>query len=119
MHPEHSIVVLKLDDLVDGNQPVFGKAATFEQHDFEPGEDVEFVGVDESGHRFSTQVQIQTQRFGKFPRHWPPRWREKNLEALILVDEPANSTSGVLCDSTGAIHALYAVFQTQEQGAEE
>jgi len=115
MHPEHSIVILKLDDPEDGDEATFGKAASFEQHDFEAGEEVEFVGVDASGHRFSTRVQVQTQRLGKFPRHWPPRWREKNLEAVILVDDPQNCTSGVLCDSSGSVYALYAAVQAQSK----
>lgn len=121
MHPEHSIVVLKLDEPMEPMEPMestvstFGKAATFVQHDFVDGEDVEFVGVDKAGVRFSSQVQIQTVRLGKFPRHWPPRWREKNLEAVILVDDPQDCTSGVLCDSRGNIHALYAVVQAQDK----
>ena len=53
-------------------------------------------GVLDSGRRFSSQVKIQTVRLGKFPRHWPPRWREKNLEAVILVEDPPDCTSGVL-----------------------
>jgi S1-C subfamily serine protease len=124
MHPEHSIVVLKLDDHVDSSDPaepnetVFGKAATFEQHDFEAGEDADFVGVDASGRRFSATVKIQTIRLGKFPRHFPPRWREKNLEAVILVEDPPDCTSGVLCDARGNIHALYAVVQAQDKGSQ-
>lgn len=123
MHPEHSIVVLKLDEpqldeASESFESSFGKAATFEKHEFLDGENVEFVGVDDSGRRFSTQVQIQTVRLGKFPRHFPPRWREKNLEAALLVEDPPNCTSGVLCDSRGNIHALYAVAQAQEKDSQ-
>lgn len=74
-----------------------------------------FVGVDDAGRRFSTQVQIQTVRLGKFPRHWPPRWSEKNLEAVVLVEDPENCASGVLCDSRGNIYALYATAQGQDK----
>lgn len=118
MHPEHSIVVLKLDEAADSSESSFGKAATFEEHDFEDGEDVDFVGIDDSGRRFSSQVQIQTVRLGKFPRHFPPRWREKNLEAALLVEDPPNCTSGVFCNSRGAIYALYAVVQAQDKDIE-
>lgn len=115
MHPEHSIVVLKLHDTCDEDELPFGESATFQERDFESGEEVEFVGVDDSGRRFSSQVQIQTVRLGKFPRHFPPRWHERNLEAVVLVEDPENCASGVLCDSMGNIYALYATAQGQDK----
>jgi len=118
MHPEHSIVVLKLDDPLEPHEVAIVKAATFEEHVFDLGEDLEFVGVDAAGRRFSSQVQIQAVRLGAFPRHWPPRWSEKNLEAVILTEDPDNCTSGVICDSKGVIHALYAVVQAQNDDQE-
>jgi S1-C subfamily serine protease len=114
MHPDHSIVVLKLDDDVEFSQGHFGKASNFEQREFNSGDRIDFVGVDSSGRRFATEVTVQTQRLGKFPRHWPPRWCEKNLEAVVLVEDPENTTSGVLCDASGNIHALYAVVGGQD-----
>jgi S1-C subfamily serine protease len=115
MHPDHSIVVLKLDEDSDMSGCHFGKSAIFEERDFEAGDQVDFVGVDGAGRKFNTEVTVQAVRLGKFPRHWPPRWCEKNLDAVILVDDPQNTTSGVLCDADGNIHALYSVVQAEDQ----
>jgi S1-C subfamily serine protease len=116
MHPDHSIVVLKLDDDSDQTLPNFGKAAKLEERDFEAGEEVEFVGIDTAGRLFSTLLTVRAYRLGNFPRHWPLRWGEKNLEAILFVDEPPDSTSGVLCDSRGHVFALYAALQAQQDG---
>lgn len=114
MHPEHSIVILKLND-DDASDLPFGETATFQQRDFESGDEVDFIGVDDDGRRFSSQVQVQTVRLGKFPRHWPPRWSEKNLEAVVLVEDPESCASGILCDDRGNIFALYAAVQGQDK----
>lgn len=112
MHPVHSFVVLRLDE-------PYGKSRTAEFHEecaLEAGDEVDFVGVDTDGRRFASKVKVKAVRLGEFPTHWPPRWCERNLEAVILVDDPPNTISGVLCDGQGRISALYSVVAAQEDG---
>jgi len=118
MHPVHSFVVLKLDEPSEpGAAARFGEAAVFEECSFEPGDDVEFVGVDTSGQRFASHLKIQAVRLGDFPRQWPPRWCERNLEAVMFAEDPSCASSGVLCDGRGRINALYTVVQFEDGGA--
>lgn len=104
-HPLHSIVLLR----VQGCCSSFGVSATFESRDLEAGEECEFVGIDSKGRPTTSKVQVQDLRMGDFPRTWPPRWRERNLEAVVLETTPNSASSGVICDSNGRIHAFYAV----------
>ena len=96
MHAEHSFVILKLDKVDEpGSMDVLVRTvAAFEQHEFEDREDIEFVGDDEAGRRFNTQVLIQTVRLGQFPRHWPSRWREN---CRCSID---GGTAQVVCFAT-------------------
>jgi len=117
LHPVHSFVVLKLDEPSEPVAPArFGEAAVFEERIFEAGDDVQFLGVDASGQRFASQLKIQAVRLGDFPRQWPPRWCERNLEAVLFVEDPSGTSSGVLCDSVGRINALYTVVQFEDGG---
>mmetsp|Transcript_119393 Transcript_119393/g.207277 ORF Transcript_119393/g.207277 Transcript_119393/m.207277 type:complete len:1032 (-) Transcript_119393:92-3187(-) len=112
MHPVHSFVVLRLDEPFSS-----GRSAVFDEHcALEAGDEVDFVGVDTDGRRFASQVKVKAVRLGEFPTHWPPRWCERNLEAVILVDDPPNTISGVLCNGHGRISALYSVVAAQEDG---
>lgn len=108
MHPIHSIVFLRLD------RGAFGKSVEFLDQAFESGDEVEFVGLDSQGQAFARQVNIRSVRLGKFPVHWPLRWHERNLEVVRLVDE--QTTSGVLCDTSGRVLALYITASANVDG---
>eukprot|EP00747_Dinoflagellata_sp_TGD_P208790 gnl/TRDRNA2_/TRDRNA2_82233_c0_seq1.p1 gnl/TRDRNA2_/TRDRNA2_82233_c0~~gnl/TRDRNA2_/TRDRNA2_82233_c0_seq1.p1 ORF type:complete len:1083 (-),score=224.36 gnl/TRDRNA2_/TRDRNA2_82233_c0_seq1:107-3310(-) len=116
VHPVHSIVVLRLDKDPESGLPSaaqsFGVAAKFEERNFAAGMQADFVGIDGEGQIFASEVKIQAVRLADFPSpssSSPLRWREHNLEAIGLVDEPPNANGGVLCNAQGHIHALYIV----------
>jgi S1-C subfamily serine protease len=117
MHPLHSLVVLRLDKAPDaeGDGP-FGQSAVFSEQACEVGDTLTFLGYDSQGRRLTSPMTVQNVRPGDFPTHWPPRWRERNLEALILSDGPGNASSGILCDGQGRVCALHAVATLVEEG---
>lgn len=87
----------------------FGVAAIFEARYFEPGSTADFIGVNDQGEHFTLEVTIQAISLLELPNHNPPRWRERNLEAVSLVDDPPATNSGILCNENGVISALYTV----------
>eukprot|EP00747_Dinoflagellata_sp_TGD_P182181 gnl/TRDRNA2_/TRDRNA2_36304_c0_seq1.p1 gnl/TRDRNA2_/TRDRNA2_36304_c0~~gnl/TRDRNA2_/TRDRNA2_36304_c0_seq1.p1 ORF type:complete len:1021 (-),score=200.66 gnl/TRDRNA2_/TRDRNA2_36304_c0_seq1:71-2866(-) len=112
IHPVHSLVVLRLDE----PQRSFGKAAKFADAGLQAGAQSNFVGVDSNGELFTAEVKIQGSRLADFPAHWPLRWRQQNLEAVCLTEEPPGGNNGVLASSEGCIHALYALSTVIDQG---
>jgi S1-C subfamily serine protease len=119
MHPNHSLVVLKLDPPTDGNDARFGEAAKFVDHALEAGEEVDLVGVDVQGRCSSSKVTVRRVGLGNFRRNWPPRWHERNLEAVTLTDEPENMNGGVLCSPEGHIYAMYGMAPSVGDGEVE
>mmetsp|Transcript_128267 Transcript_128267/g.411012 ORF Transcript_128267/g.411012 Transcript_128267/m.411012 type:complete len:1032 (+) Transcript_128267:77-3172(+) len=117
MHPIHSLVVLKVDPLPEGGSGLpFGRSATFEEETaLEPGDECEIVGMDPRGKPFSQKLKVAEIRMGNFEARWPPRWHERNLEAIILAESPTHMTSGVLCDSQGRIQGLHALTTLAEE----
>ena len=113
VHPLHSLVVLRLSEK---SALPFGVAATFQDHPLEAGDDVHLVSVDPRGERNVLEVKVQAVRQGEFPVHEPPRWRERNLEAVFLSEDAVGVTSGVVCDEQGNIHALYSHICAVEEG---
>merc|ERR1719253_1662192 len=88
VHPLHSFVVLRLDP--DPSCPRFGEAAAFEECNFEPGDEANFIGYDSQGQHFQSQAKVQSVRLVDFP---PTKgWREKNLEAIFLTDALQQAT---------------------------
>jgi len=116
MHPNHSCVILKLDPPAQADQAKFGVASTFVDQTLEDGEEFDFVGVDVQGRRFNSQVTVQGVALAAFERHWPPRWHERNLEVINLVEDPPNAKSGVVCNAQGHVFAMYALAPGQEDG---
>eukprot|EP00929_Paragymnodinium_shiwhaense_P001397 TRINITY_DN10162_c0_g1_i1.p1 TRINITY_DN10162_c0_g1~~TRINITY_DN10162_c0_g1_i1.p1 ORF type:complete len:1127 (-),score=274.09 TRINITY_DN10162_c0_g1_i1:93-3473(-) len=115
MHPNHSFVVLKLDSASADEKASFGEAAKFVDRALEPGDEVEFVGVDDAGRRLSSQAKVQDVRLSDFPRHWPPRWHERNIEMITIDDELDSASGGVLCNDQGQIFAFYAMAPVHEE----
>merc|ERR1719375_1303939 len=97
VHPLHSFVILRLDP--DPSCKRFGEAASFEERNFESGDEVDFIGYDNLGQHFQARAKVQSVHLGDFP---PAKgWREKNLEAIFLGDGLQQATGGVLCDAGG------------------
>jgi S1-C subfamily serine protease len=109
VHPLHSLVLLQ----VDSKAPL-GQNARCVVRKFEVGEELTFVGVDSRGQRFAKELMVAGLRFEEFNQHQPPRWHERNLEAVTLVDAP--DVGGVLCDARGRILAFAAVTAVPQDG---
>jgi len=116
MHPTHSMVILRLIKPADFSRAKVGAAAKFQHRMFESGDKVDFVGLDDAGQCFHSEVTIQSVKLMDFPSHWPVRWTERNLEAVCLVDDPSNAKGGVLCDGDGNVQALYVCASAQGDG---
>lgn len=114
VHPLHSLVVLRLE--APGEAGSLGVAATFEDRCLEPGDDVHLVSMDGRGQPVSLEVKVRATHLAEFPRHCPPRWRERNLEAVLLAEDPPGVSSGVLCDERGHVSALFTLAPAGEEG---
>jgi S1-C subfamily serine protease len=110
VHPLHSFVILRLDP--DPSCKRFGEAASFEERNFEPGDEAEFIGYDSQGQHFQAHVKVQAVRLAEFPL--AKGWREKNLEAIFLTEDLQQASGGVLCDARGFVNAIYTTAQGVE-----
>jgi hypothetical protein len=116
MHPNHSLVLLKLDAPSAGDAAQFGQSAEFVDEPLGEGDELAFVGMDDKASRIISQVKVQGVRMGEFQRHFPPRWHGRNLEVAVLEEEPENASGGVICGDRGQIYALYAMVPVHEDG---
>jgi len=55
----------------------------------------------------------------EFPMWDVPRFRQRNLEIIVLADTPEDARGGVLCDRSGAVRALFAAFDWPGPNREE
>ncbi|CAE7500633.1 NMA111 [Symbiodinium pilosum] len=129
IHPQHNIALLRCDPiavemLIKGKLPL--KSARFAKGKkacLRPGESVHFVGFDSQGNTFSDQCKVSAVYLpsGKdeFPPWTVPRFRERNLEIVVLTDTPEDARGGVLCDSRGEVRAIFASFDFQSARREE
>jgi S1-C subfamily serine protease len=118
VHPLHSFVILRLDP--EPGSPKFGESASFEEdHNFEIGEEVDFIGYDSAGQHFQARVKVQSVRLGNFFSVQTKGWRERNLEAVFLTDELEKATGGVLCHPSGQVLAIYTVFKFGQDGQQQ
>lgn len=119
MHPVHSIVVLKVDPPAEGGTGLsFGRSANLEGEAsaaLEPGDEANFVGFDSHGRAVSQKVIVSEVRMGNFHPRWPPRWHERNLEAVHLAQPVTHVSSGVICNDQGQVQALHAVTFIQDE----
>jgi hypothetical protein len=116
VHPEHSLVLLRLDGYPMEDPEPFGVDAIFEDKRLEAGDEVDFVGINARGQRFASKTTVQDVRLGEFPQHSQPRWREHNLEAVYLAGETPGTSSGVICDGEGKVHGLCTVSVSVDDG---
>merc|ERR1719440_2335954 len=110
VHPLHSFVVLRLDP--DSSCKSFGVAVCFEERNFEPGEEAEFIGYDSQGQHFQARAKVQSVRLAEVPL--AKGWRETNLEAVFLGDGLQQASGGVLCDARGNVNAIYTIGRCPE-----
>jgi len=105
-------VILRLDP--DPSCKSFGHSASFEEKNFEAGDEADFIGYDSQGQHFQARAKVQSVRLADFP---PAKgWREQNLEAIFLGDDLQQASGGVLCDGRGQVNAIYTLAKSVEEG---
>lgn len=126
LHPLHNIVILRCDMTSitrDKLQVRAAKLATGLKATLRPGEGVVFVGFDGQHNAFSSKVTVAGAYLpsgrDEFPVWDVPRFRERNLEIVVLADTPEDVRGGVLCDPNGVVRAIFAAFDWQGSQGEE
>jgi len=115
IHPTHSLVILRVDGCAGTSGKPFGVPAAFSDRKLEEGEELDFVGVESQGRRFSAKFHVQDVRLGNFPTSSPPRWQERSLEVVVIADAPGEAQSGALCNGLGQICAWYTFATLVDQ----
>jgi len=145
IHPLHNLAVIKCDQqayrvLMNGPEhsgtakntqqkqkrkgPVKAVTlATGDKAELKPGQSVHFVGYDNQGNVFSSRVTVAACYLpsgrDEFPLWDVPRFRERNMNIVVLSDTPEDARGGVLCDSDGRVRALFAAFDMQDPDRDE
>jgi len=120
VHPLHNLAVLRIDPvaLQAAKLPLSSaKLAKGAKASLKAGDAVHFAGFDSQGNSFRTKVTVAAVYLpsgrDEFPIWDIPRFRQRNLEIVVLADTPEDVKGGVLCDNDGSIRALLAQFDWQ------
>ncbi|CAE8715703.1 unnamed protein product, partial [Polarella glacialis] len=123
IHPLHNLAFIRVDPaalavLHKGKVPLqSARIAKGAKASIRAGEDLHFVGFDNQGNTFSAEVKVAAVYLpsGKdeFPAWTVPRFRERNLEIVVLADTPEDARGGVLCDASGQVRAFFGQFDWQ------
>lgn len=129
IHPLHNVAVVRCDPkalaaLKKAKVPLKAAQLARGAHGMpRVGEAMIFVGFDNQGNIFSARVNVAAVYLpsgrDEFPLWDVPRFRERNLELVVLADTPEDTRGGVLCDSSGTVRALFAAFDWQGASREE
>jgi len=112
IHPLHNLAVVSYDPRLIGDTPV--RAATFVTKDLKPGDDVWVVGQRSDSQVMSERTQVASVDPVAFPLSRTLRFRDSNLEAINLVNAPAD-LDGVLANDKGEVLALWSSFAFETQ----
>jgi S1-C subfamily serine protease len=112
VHPLHNLAVVSYDPTLIGDTPV--RAATFAAKDLRPGDDVWVVGQRSDSRVMSEHTQVASVDPVSFPLSRTLRFRDSNLEAINLVNAPAD-LDGVIANDKGDVLALWSSFAFETQ----
>lgn len=113
LHEIHNLAVVRYDPADLGDVPL--RSAVFAPHALEPGDKIHFVGLQWDG-----QVRVAASKVTEVgplyvPASGKPRFRETNLDAVGLQDDPP-AVNGALVDGAGRIRAFWASFSYDDNG---
>ena len=111
--PLHNLAVIQYDTRLIGKTPV--RAIVFSKRAVRVGDTSWVVGLQPNQVLASQESRVASLDPVMFPPSRTFRFRDTNLEALNLVNPPANIT-GVLTDRDGRVTALWASFAYDEGG---
>jgi len=107
IHPVHNLAVVGYDPALLGDTPI--RSAELRPTDLENGDEVWLVGLGNDHEIVSRKSRVESVASPALPLTSPPRFREKNLEVVLLDDSPA-TVGGVISDKKGRVNALWASF---------
>jgi S1-C subfamily serine protease len=112
IHPLHNLAVVSYDPRLIGDTPV--RAATFVTKELSAGDDVWVVGQRSDSKVMSERTQVASVDPVSFPLSRTLRFRDSNLEAINLVNAPAD-LDGVIANDKGDVLALWSSFAFETQ----
>jgi S1-C subfamily serine protease len=112
VHPLHNLSVLAYDPKLIGHTPV--RAAQLKARELVTGEFLWVVGMGEDGELKSRSTQIADIGAVQLPLSSTGRFRESNLEAVQLVNPPADY-DGVLLDKSSHVIGLWSSFAYENE----
>jgi S1-C subfamily serine protease len=115
IHPIHNIVIItcKVKDL--GDFPLIGRKMPplmWRETAVHPGDTVKLLGLNMSSDLVCQESKIASYFTPKYALMYPPLWRERNIQGLLLQDA-SSSLGGIICDENGLLVGLYAQFTSQ------
>ena len=112
IHPLHNLAMVSYDPRSIGDTPV--RPATFAARELSPGDDVWVVGERPDSKILSQKTQVAGVDAVSFPLSRTLRFRDSNLEAVSLVNAPAD-VDGVVANDKGDVLALWSSFAFETQ----
>jgi S1-C subfamily serine protease len=112
IHPLHNLAVVSYDPRSIGDTPV--RSARFLDRPLRAGDDVWVVGQRSDSKIMSQRTQVASVDAVSFPLSRTLRFRDSNLEAVSLVNAPADY-DGVIADDKGDVMALWSSFAFETQ----
>jgi S1-C subfamily serine protease len=112
IHPLHNLAVISYDPRSIGDTPV--RPAAFVTKELKAGDDVWVVGERSDSKIMSQKTQVASLDVLSFPLSRTLRFRDSNLEAVTLINPPADF-DGVLSNAAGEVLALWSSFAFETQ----
>jgi S1-C subfamily serine protease len=107
IHPAHNLAVVSYDPRLLGDTPI--RSADLRPAPLEPNDEVWIVGLSNEHEVVARESRVSTVETPILPLASPPRFRETNLEVILLTDSPS-TVGGVLADQKGRVSAYWASF---------
>jgi S1-C subfamily serine protease len=107
IHPAHNLAVVSYDPLLLGETPI--RTAELRPASLESNDEVWIVGLSNDHEMVARESRVSTVETPALPLASPPRFRETNLEVILLTDSPS-TVGGVLADEEGRVYAYWASF---------
>ncbi len=116
IHPEHNFAVVEYDPALLGETPV--RSARFREDEIAVGDRSWLVGLSSDHRIVSRETRIARREPVELSSTFPPRFRESNLE-LVMLEDMSATVGGVLADKKGRVQALWASFTSGESKSPE
>ncbi|MGI9246370.1 MAG: PDZ domain-containing protein, partial [Steroidobacteraceae bacterium] len=110
VHPLHNLSIVAFDPALLAGSDI--RAARFDPRELQPGESVTVVGLSADSRLRSLPTSVDTIDDVVFPLSRTLQFRDANLEAATLVNEPTDF-DGAIVGRDGRLRALWSTFATE------